>query len=388
MPQPTSAAAPNGKPSAHSVEPASVGVTPRHAEPLFGDAGLAAMFRDLETAPGVVLAVSGGPDSMALMLMASRWAADRSNPRLHVATVDHGLRAEAAAEAALVSDAAARLGLPHTTLHWDDAKPATRIQERARAARYALLAGFARDIHASHVATAHHADDQAETVLMRLGRGSGLRGLAGMRRQSELAAGISLVRPLLNLAKADLVALCRRREHVFVDDPTNVDPAFARARLRQQAGAAAALGLDRDALVRLARRMSRAEAALEAESLRFEARLSCVHRPQAWLATLTPASDAAPELLQRVLRRALVHVVGKPGHAGNLRLDRLEALADQIHAAVIAERPLRATLGGARIVLSRDASIIVTPEPARRRGIPALAAVKAELPRAAASLGK
>ena len=354
----------------------------------------AAIFDDFAAVSGLVLAVSGGPDSMALMHLAAHWAAGRQGPALHVVTIDHGLRAAAADEAAFVADAATTLGLSHTILRWTGPKPATRIQERARAARYALLAVFARSVGATHVATAHHADDQAETVLMRLGRGSGIGGLSGMRSQTELAPGIQLVRPLLHMTKAELVAVCERQGQAFVDDPTNADPAFARARLRQQAGAAAVLGLRRDTLLRLARRMARAEAALNAASLQLEATLAPA-AAGSWRANLSPARDAAPELLQRVLRRAIATVVGSPVQVGGLRLDRLEALADQLHAAIVTSEPLRATLGGARIVLSRDASITVTPEPTRRRGRLVNgaigldpAAIKAELPRAFASLGK
>ena len=328
---------------------------------LLDRAHLAAIFAGLDGA--VVLAVSGGSDSMALLRLAAHWAAGSDRPVFHVATVDHGLRREAADEAAFVAAAAAERGLPHTTLHWTGAKPTTRVQERARAARYALLAAHARTLGATCIVTAHHADDQAETILMRLGRGSGLDGLAGMRRDTRLAPGLTLVRPVLDVPKSDLVALCRRLGQSYVNDPSNDDSRFARPRLRAQADVAASLGLDRSTLLRLGRRMARAEAALEAEARRLEGRLAPRRAPGLWVASLAE-SAASPELLTRVLRAAVAEVGGRRV----IRLERLEALADALHDALAARRSLRTTLGGAQIDLARDATISVTPERPRRRG--------------------
>ena len=318
-------------------------------------------FAGLEASPALLLAVSGGPDSMALMLLASRWAASLGStpPALHVATVDHGLRPESAAEATLVAAAAAKLGLPHATLAWTGEKPRTRIQERARAARYDLLAAHARALGAPKILTAHHADDQAETVLMRLTRGSGIGGLAGMRRETPLAPGMTLVRPLLDVPKADLVALCAEAGLAPVDDPSNRDPAYARARLRGQQAELDRIGLDRAALVRLARRAARADAALEAEVDRVGA--SITQRGDGGLDLA--GRDLPLEILLRLLRRRIEAVVPD---AGRLRLERLERLAEALAAALHGGRPFRATLGGARIVLGVDAGLAVTPAPARR----------------------
>ena len=369
---------------------------------LLSAAGLGLRFGGLADASAIVLAVSGGPDSMALMHLATRWAeriAGAAPPKLHVATVDHGFRPGSAGEAAFVAAAASDLGLPHVTLRWDGPKPTSRIQERARSARYALLADHARNVGAAYVLTGHHADDQAETVLMRLGRGSGVAGLAGMRRDSALVDGITLVRPLLDLPKETLVGFCRKEGVRSIEDPSNSDPAFARVRLRQQSAVAAALGLDRTTLVRLAERMRRADAALDDASMRLEARLSPSLRSGGWSAVLAPASEAAPEFLQRVLRRALGHVLHQTTEdavrSRHLRLERLETLVHDLHAALVVRRPFRATLAGTRIVLAGDTSLEVTLEPPRRRGrarsgggtaMPTIAA--AELPRTLGSLGK
>jgi len=143
------------------------------------------LFADLARAPALVLAVSGGPDSTALLMLAARWcAALKRGPQLLAVTVDHGLRAQSAAEANSVKRLARKLGVPHKTLRWTGRKPSTGLQEAARETRYRLLAEAARKTGAQHVVTAHTLDDQAETVMLRLARGSGLSGLAAMARES------------------------------------------------------------------------------------------------------------------------------------------------------------------------------------------------------------
>ncbi len=147
----------------------------------------AAFDRVFSDATNILAAVSGGPDSVALLALLADWAKSNGRGiRVFAATVDHGLRPESAQEAADCGRLAAQLGIPHAVLRWEDPKPATGLQESARIARYGLLAAHARSIGATHVATAHHADDQAETVLMRLAAGSGIAGLAAMRETTRL----------------------------------------------------------------------------------------------------------------------------------------------------------------------------------------------------------
>jgi tRNA(Ile)-lysidine synthase len=186
------------------------------------------LFADWKAAPAIVLAVSGGPDSVALMWLAARWRRGLSRgPRLVAVTVDHGLRKEAAREARDVKRLARMLDLEHRTMRWTGAKPKTGLPAAARAARYELLARAARACGATHVLTAHTRDDQAETLLMRLLRGSGIAGLSAMARQSE-REGFVLARPLLNVPKARLIATLSRAKIDFADDPTNRDTTFAR----------------------------------------------------------------------------------------------------------------------------------------------------------------
>nr|WP_294849607.1 tRNA lysidine(34) synthetase TilS [uncultured Sphingomonas sp.] len=176
----------------------------------------------------VGVAVSGGPDSLALLLLA---AAARPN-LVEAVTVDHGLRPESAAEAAMVAQVCAERGITHTVLRadWTDI-PAANIQAEARAMRYRLLHRWARERALGAIATAHHADDQAETTLMRLARGSGLTGLAGIRRMRN-ADGLRIVRPLLDWRKAELVDIARHAGLAPVDDPSNRDDRYARTRAR------------------------------------------------------------------------------------------------------------------------------------------------------------
>src|ERR1700710_1586314 len=221
------------------------------------------LFADWKTAPAIVLAVSGGPDSIAMMWLAARWRrALKRGPQLIAVTIDHGLRPEAAREARDVKRLAKTLDLPHRTLRWSGAKPNTGLPAAAREARYRLLAKAARAAGAIHVLTAHTQDDQAETLLMRMSRGSGIAGLAAMARQSQ-RDGVVLARPLLQIPKARLVATLKKAKVGFADDPTNRDANFTRPRLRAIMPALAAEGGDARSLARLASRLARANAAVE-----------------------------------------------------------------------------------------------------------------------------
>jgi tRNA(Ile)-lysidine synthase len=179
------------------------------------------------------VAVSGGPDSLALLLLANS-----ARPgRIEAATVDHGLRAESADEAAMVAGLCGKLGVPHQTLPADWAEaPDTNIQAAARAMRYRRLNEWAIDRGIAAIATAHHADDQAETLLMRLMRGSGVGGLGGTRARRALSEEVVLLRPLLGWRKSDLEGIVRAAGLSPLDDPSNRDPKHDRSRIRQLLG--------------------------------------------------------------------------------------------------------------------------------------------------------
>ena len=324
------------------------------------------IFADLIDQPVLVLAVSGGPDSTALMWLAARWRKRRRHgPKLIAVTVDHGLRPAARREAAAVKRLARRLGVVHRTLRWTGRKPATGLQEKARAARYQLIAAAAARAGATCVLTAHTVDDQAETILFRLARGSGLAGLAGMARVRPLvtpATSVFLVRPLLELPKARLIATLRAAGVASADDPSNRDPRFARTRLRALMPALAREGLDAPRFARLAQRARRVDAAIElavataAETLTagdWAERGPIVFPAQGFAAL--PA-----EIALRLLGRAVAAV----GDEGPVELGKLEALFAALAGA--GQARLRRTLAGAVVTLG-DGRIAVERAPPRRQ---------------------
>jgi tRNA(Ile)-lysidine synthase len=313
-----------------------------------------------------LLAVSGGPDSVALLRLAARWRAEEpgSGTAFHVATVDHGLRPESRAEAETVGQWAAGLGLPHRILTWEGDKPKSRLQERARAARYALLGAHARALGADYLLTAHHADDQAETILFRLLRGSGLAGLAGMSREIMLG-NIVLYRPLLTYSKQSLVDYCEACAQAYFRDPSNENSAFIRTRLREIIPLLNEAGLNPSGLARLGRRAAQAEQALarQAEAIRASLQRSPV--PGGVRFALAPQRACPEEIMRRVLAAEIGALqIGKP-----LRLERLERLAQDMCVALREECVFHGTLGGAKLFLAADGLLTLAPEKPRRRGL-------------------
>lgn len=324
------------------------------------------LFADLTDAPALVLAVSGGPDSTALLVLAARWRQRRKRgPALIAVTVDHGLRPESAREAAAVKRLARSLAVPHRTLRWTGPKPRTGIQEAARTARYRLLAAAARKAGARHVLTAHTRDDQAETVLFRLARGSGLGGLAGMARVTTLA-GVALVRPLIAVPKARLLATLAGAGIAFADDPSNRDPRFLRPRLRRLMPELAAEGLDAARLAAFAQRAARAHAAIEAAVDEALARLA--GSPAGDRVTLEAAAFA--RLPAEVALRLVGRLVGRAGNEGPVELGKLEALAAALGEALAREPParFRRTLAGAMVTLGQGRLMVERAPPRRRKG--------------------
>lgn len=307
-----------------------------------------------------MLAVSGGPDSLALMRLAARWRDRGAGVALHVATVDHGLRPESRAEAIQVGAWARACGLPHEILVWPGEKPKTGVQEKARRARYALLFSHARAVGAEAVATAHHADDQWETILIRLARGSGLSGLAGMARDQLLPDG-RLLRPLLSLPKQALIDLCRREDQSFFTDPANADPAFERARWRAAEPGLRALGLTPKRLEKLGGRARKADEALDWAA---EALFQRTKSPESGVYLLAAAEGAPQAALERLLARALAEAVG----AAPARLERLESFAAKIGEALRNGSSFRGTLGGCAASLDGRRRLTLRRETPRRRG--------------------
>jgi tRNA(Ile)-lysidine synthase len=327
-----------------------------------------ALFSGLERFPTLVLAVSGGPDSTALMMLAARWRDSlKTPPKLIAVTVDHGLRKESKREAAEVARLARRLGVAHRTLHWRGKKPATGLQAAARAARYRLLAQAARAAGAGHVLTAHTLDDQAETVLIRMSRGSGIAGLAAMSRFALVPgdAQIRLVRPLLAVAKSRLVATLRAAKVSFAEDPSNRDPRFTRARLRGLMPDLAREGLDGRRLAQLAARLKRADQAIEAAVDRAEQEVAT--HPNATVAGSYDAQGFA-KLADEIALRLLGRAVTKLGDEGPVELAKLEALKSALESAQKAGgRRFRRSLAGAVVTLAGGKIVVERAPPRRRR---------------------
>jgi len=302
-----------------------------------------AAFTSLIRFPRVALAVSGGADSMALLHLVTRWRAeDVLKQEVTVLTVDHGLRASSREEAAMVARMAASLGLPHAILTWTrDERYSGGLQERARAGRYDLMAAYCQAHDIPALVTAHHLDDQAETFLMRLKRGSGLDGLAAIPEESAWS-GIAVLRPLLDIPKARLAATLTEAGITWVEDPSNRDPRFERARMRACGDALAKLGLTPEALARSAGRLRRAQAALDHAADKFLAEQGAMSEAGYCLIAREALVVLPAEIALRVLARA-VNAVG--GRETPLRLAKLEALL-----ASLIENPKAAhTLGGCRL---------------------------------------
>jgi tRNA(Ile)-lysidine synthase len=333
-----------------------------------------ALFADWKQASAIVLAVSGGPDSVAMMWLAARWRrALKRGPRLVAVTVDHGLRREAAREAGDVKRLAKTLAIEHQTLRWRGVKPTTGLPAAAREARYRLLAQAARTYSATHILTAHTRDDQAESLLMRLSRGSGLAGLAAMARLAP-RDGVVLARPMLDVPKARLLATLHKAKIAFATDPTNQDHTYTRPRFRALMPALAAEGCDARNLARLAGRLARANASLEIMADGAERFLAARDRA----AELSPPPSGADfdakafaGLPDEIRVRLLLRTLNRIGHEGPAEFGKVEALASALDAAgrngaASGRDRFKQTLAGALIVLAKG-RISITPAPPRRR---------------------
>jgi tRNA(Ile)-lysidine synthase len=302
-----------------------------------------------EQRPVMAVAVSGGADSTALLWLADAWARGRGG-RVVALTVDHGLRAEAAAEGAQVGAWAAAQNIEHHVLKWTGPKPATGIQAAARAARYALLARWCRTAGLLHVLLGHHREDQAETVAMRLARGSGTDGLAGMAPVVE-TADLRWLRPLLGVPRARLAATAQALGRPWIDDPSNRNTAFSRVRLR-----GTLRQTDSDSLNATAVHAAHERAARDAATAALLARAAAIH-PEGWAQLdLEVLRRAASFDVRRALSRLIQAIGGGAYPPRGERLDRL--VAALFNDALAGGR----TLGGCRIVPWRGGWLLVREE--------------------------
>jgi len=284
----------------------------------------------------IAVAVSGGGDSMALAHMLSRQYPDK---RFHAITVDHGLRAESAAEAVQVGAWLAGLSnVTHIILRWEGDKPQTRRMEAARDARYRLMVDYCRAHDLKILALAHHGDDQAETFFMRLVRGSGLDGLAGMRTTRTHGGALTLWRPLLKMRHSDLIEYCQTQGVNWVEDPTNNNPAYTRTRFRQLAGLLRDEGLSAARMAVTASRLARAQDALHELAGRLAAQARIDADDDRHVYDLNRLKGEPFELGVRVLKNA-IDALG----TGSARFDKIETVAQ---ACLLNDADTRATLGG------------------------------------------
>lgn len=333
MPRPSSRARLRPKPSVPAADrPASAILDP------------AALFAPLAGRRGLVLAVSGGPDSTALMWLAARWSA---RPPSLVVTVDHGLRPEAAEEARQVAANAERLGLPWRIMQPDALPLHGNRQAAARAARYRCLAAAAREAGCDTIVTAHHQDDQAETLLLRLARGSGIYGLAAMAPELEVD-GIRLARPLLGVPGGGLKRLAEESGLPLARDPSNADRRYDRVRMRALMPALAAEGLTPERLAATAERLRSAAAALDVVASALLGEHVAIDELGVARGRIAGLLDAHPEIGLRALAR-LLQAVG--GTAYTPRFDRLQGLRAFLAEAHGRPEPARRTLSNVLVTI-------------------------------------
>ena len=341
--------------------------TARQAVPPVTATEFAERLGSLSPSKNVAVAFSGGPDSLALLILAVQWAKRRKSVSLHALTVDHGLRAASAAEARRAAAMAKELGVPHLILRWKGEKPARGIQAAARDARYRLLLDACWKLGACDLLAAHHLDDQAETLLLRLVRGSGVDGLAAMAAERMLIGGgphVRLLRPLLDLPRERLVATVRRAGLVPIDDPSNENETFDRVKVRKLLVALAPLGLDAARLARTAALMARAREALEAATaalLADHAILSSIGHVEVDCEALLSAPG---EIRLRALA-AIIRTVG--GHDYAPRLGALESVEAALRAGTLGRgrtlAGVKLAIAAGRLVAVRELAAASSAEP-------------------------
>ncbi|MET3924109.1 tRNA lysidine(34) synthetase TilS [Devosia sp. 2618] len=339
---------------------------------LDGAGGLQALFAAVAGEAVIGLAVSGGADSLALMLLAQRWTSGLTNaPKLVVYSVDHGLRPEAADEVAAVLAAARDLGLAARGLKWVGDKPVSGLQEAARIARYGLMHAAMVEDGANVLLTAHHIQDQAETILMRMAHGSGVEGLRGMSAFSDIE-GVRVHRPLLGVEPAALRAVVDAAGLVPSEDPSNTDPHYERVRWRQAMPQLAGLGLDAATISQFASRMADADAAIAQMADGCFSEIVRLDGFGAARIELPAFVGLSPAISTRLLGRVL-NIVG--GRQKPRALGQVERLRQSIAIDGLA----KATTVLGCVVRIKDGAVVIAREPGRSLPADALLTPNGEL---------
>ncbi|WP_159096860.1 tRNA lysidine(34) synthetase TilS [Pseudovibrio sp. Alg231-02] len=334
---------------------------------LFSSDELNELFGEYKSFRRIAVGVSGGADSMALLYLLKQWTQELgfSAPELYAFTVDHGLRAEAASEAAGVAQYCRRIDVPHETLHWLGEKPSSNIQSEARDARHALLRQAAEDHGCEGLFLGHHLEDQAETFLTRLARGSGVYGLACIRKDRELD-GFQICRPLLEISKVRLKSLLHSAQVPWFEDPSNEDEQFTRVKFRQAQQELDELGLTAAKLSDTARRMARAADAIDVW-VDEVAEKSCTFHSAGPVRFDSSCLEYIPdEIGLRLVGRLVRYISGAPYMP---RLAKLEGLYETLKTE---DGSRAATLGGVRFALAKphDESTWFCFREAGRAGLP------------------
>lgn len=309
------------------------------------------LFELLDKSNQLALAVSGGSDSVALMVLATQWATQ--NDRLGdvcVLTVDHALRENSTNEAKQVCQWALALGLKCQILTWQHEGQSSGIQQNARAARYQLMGDWCRENGVAGIITAHNSDDQAETMLMRLARGSGVDGLGGMAEQTEIFNTI-IYRPLLGVSRAKLQNVLKEVDHRWLEDPSNKDEKFERVRVRGAMPAIHSSGIENPALNLSAQRLRRARNALDHFAEQFVATSVTVFKTGHCEVDRQAFEVQPDEIALRVLSRLLTW-------AGGAKIALRLAKVERLYEALTDTAAEKHTLGGAQLAMRKSTMII------------------------------
>lgn len=303
----------------------------------------------------ISVATSGGADSLAL----THLLCYGTNVPVHVLTVDHGLRAQSSAEAAYVVDLVKEW--PNAivkTLIWSGEKPTTRILEAARHARYHLLSEYCKAQGVKRLYLGHHGDDQAETLLTRLAKGSGVDGLVAMRENQPYDHQLTMIRPLLKFRHEDCIAYCQAHNLVWVEDPSNHNQAYLRPRLRAAQNVLGKEGLTVPRLMRTCERLYEASLTLEWAQDQLWDQALVSHTSDQFIFRVDAFRPAPPDLVTRVIRKAMRTL--SPNRTYDPRLERVEAL---VYDFMVSWDMKGRTLGGCHIaVRQRDQTLVISRE--------------------------
>lgn len=309
-------------------------------------------FAPFEARPHIAVALSGGADSLGLCLLAHDWVV-RQGGRLTALTVDHGLRDGSDKEALKVADWMASRGIDHVILTWDGQKPETGLQQAARKARYRILENWCEENRVLHLLLAHHKEDQAETVLMRLQKKSGPVGLAGMSAITDRPFG-RLLRPLLACSTDDLRRFLHQQGQDWIEDPSNRNTRFARARIRQSWDVLTGQGITPENLAQTASEMADIRIALEDSVARCLARAVTVCR-EGFASLKSELLTTYPDEISSRVLAATIRMVGCTDYSPNRDrvLKTLRAL----------QKGQTRSLGGCQVVMHQGQLLVVRENP-------------------------